>query len=260
VAEREVAVRRPLLLSRRDMVKKLTAYIYVDGFNLFYGSLKRTSYKWLDLNKLAGFYFPKYEIKKIKYFSAVTKARKDDLDKPVRQLTYFRALRTLPNLEIISGTFLENEATMFVPEKCQKTGRQKANVEFDKAQTRLPLLGKNYLVVKKTEEKGSDVNLATHLIVDVYEKKFDVAIIVSNDSDLAEPIKIANSRDGLKVRLLNPYKKTNHKLQDAVNKDIKIIRKLALANSQFFDDMVDINGDFHKPDNWKTPSTPQFPQ
>jgi hypothetical protein len=74
------------------MAKKLTAYVYVDGFNLFYGSLKKTGYKWLDVNKLLGFYFPKYNIQKIKYFSAITKARKDDLDKPVRQLAYFRAL------------------------------------------------------------------------------------------------------------------------------------------------------------------------
>jgi uncharacterized LabA/DUF88 family protein len=213
--------------------------------------LKKTDYKWLDINKLIGFYFPKYEIKKIKYFSAITKARKNDLNKPMRQLTYFRALRTLPNLEIITGTFLENEVTMFVPEKSKKTGRQKANVEFNKNKTKLPLLGKNYLIVKKTEEKGSDVNLATHLIMDAYKKSFDIAIVVSNDSDLAEPIKITNHMTDLTVRLLNPYKNTSIQLQTAVDKNIKIIRRSALANSQFPDSMKDANGNFHKPDNWK---------
>jgi len=231
--------------------KKLKACIYVDGFNLFYGCLKKTDHKWLNINKLVGFYFPKYEIQKIKYFSAITKARKDDLDKPVRQLAYFRALETLPNLEIVHGTFLENEVLMFVPEKSKRSGRQEANVELTKIQRRLPLLGKNYLVVNKTEEKGSDVNLATHLMMDAYEKKFDVAIVVSNDSDLAEPIKIVNNMPDLTVRLLNPHKKTNIKLQEAVVGNIKMIRLWALKNSQFPDDMEDVKGDFHKPNDWK---------
>jgi hypothetical protein len=43
----------------------------------------------------------------------------------------------------------------------------------------------------KTEEKGSDVNLATHLLHDPHMDRFDVAVVISNDSDLLEPIKIA---------------------------------------------------------------------
>lgn len=234
----------------RGMTKKLKAYAYVDGFNLFYGSLKKSNYKWLDLNKLSELYFPNYEIAKIKYFSAITKSRQDDLNKPIRQLTYFRALKTLKNLEIILGTFLENEVTMYIPEKCLKTGRQSANVELNKTLAKLPLLGKNYLVAKRTEEKGSDVNLATHLIMDAYEQKFDLAIVISNDSDLAESIKIVNKQLNLKVRLLNPYPRTNHTLQDAVNRDIKIIRKAALANSQFPNKLTDKNGNFCKPKIW----------
>ena len=106
------------------------------------------------------------------------------------------------------------------------------------------------MYVLKTEEKGSDVNLGTHLIMDAYENKFDVAIVVSNDSDLAEPIKIVNNMPGLKVRLLNPYLRTNFKLQEAVNKDMKYIRASALRDSQFPDNLEDVNGNFHKPDTW----------
>lgn len=251
MAEREASARGPLLISKKMAEKKFKAYVYVDGFNLFYGCLKKTDYKWLNINKLIGLYFSKYDIKKIKYFSAVTKARKDDLSKPVRQLAYFRALETLPNLEIITGTFLENEVLMFVPEKSKKIGRQKANVELTETQTKLPLLGKNYLIVNKSEEKGSDVNLATHLMMDAYERKFDVAIVISNDSDLAEPIKIVNNMPNLTVRLLNPQKKTNIKLQEAVDGNIKMIRQWALKNSQFLDDLKDVKGDFHKPEDWK---------
>lgn len=96
------------------------AYVYVDDFNLFYACLKGSPYKWLDLNKLISFYFPKYKIEKIKYFTAIVNARKNDLNKPARQLAYLRALKTLDNLEVILGTFLENEIKVFVPDKNKK--------------------------------------------------------------------------------------------------------------------------------------------
>ncbi len=44
------------------------------------------------------------------------------------------------------------------------------------------------------EEKGSDVNVATHLMIDVFERKIDAAVVISNDSDLALPIKQARAR------------------------------------------------------------------
>lgn len=251
VAECEAAERWPLLLYKGMLSNKLRAYVYVDGFNLFYGCLKKTSYKWLDINKLVTLYFPEYEIRKIKYFSAITKARKDDLNKPVRQLAYFRALKTLSNIQIILGTFLENEVSMFVPDKDRFDCRQEANVELNNKQVKLPLLGKNYLIVKKTEEKGSDVNLGTHLIMDAYEKNFDVAIVISNDSDLAEPIKISNKMSHVIMRLLNPYQSTNIKLQDAVKGNIKIIRKSTLQIAQFSDNITDVNGNISRPVDWK---------
>jgi len=231
-------------------MKKLTAYVYIDGLNLFYGCLKGSIYKWLDINKLISFYFPKYELLKIKYFSAITKPRANDLLKPIRQLTYFRALNTLPNLEIILGTFLENETMAYVPEKSNFWGHQKVRVSFNGDKLKLPLSGRNYLIVKKTEEKGSDVNLATHLIVDAYEKRFDVAIVVSNDSDLVGPIKAINGKNKVFIRLLSPYRKVNRELLEAVKGNIKIIRKGALLSFQFDRSLEDKNGSFHMPERW----------
>ncbi len=57
----------------------------------------------------------------------------------------------------------------------------------------------------KTEEKGSDVNLATHLLHDAHMGRFDVAVVVSNDSDLLEPIRIVREQLGKKVGILNPH-------------------------------------------------------
>ena len=55
-------------------------YVYVDGFNLYYGCLKGTSYKWLNIEKLSQFLFPKHSIKKIKYFTAPVKIRENEKD------------------------------------------------------------------------------------------------------------------------------------------------------------------------------------
>ena len=42
-------------------------------------------------------------------------------------------------------------------------------------------------LIDKTEEKGSDVNLASHLLLDAFRGDFDVAAILSNDSDWSHP-------------------------------------------------------------------------
>jgi hypothetical protein len=46
--------------------------------------------------------------------------------------------------------------------------------------------------VLKVEEKGSDVNLASHLLLDAFQGSFDVAAVLSNDSDLIEPMRIVS--------------------------------------------------------------------
>ena len=58
--------------------------------------------------------------------------------------------------------------------------------------------------VARREEKGSDVNVATHLLVDVFGGAVDAAVVISNDSDLKLPIDIA--RGVVPVGLVNPTK------------------------------------------------------
>ena len=52
------------------------------------------------------------------------------------------------------------------------------------------------------EEKGSDVNLAAHLLVDVLRERVDAAIVISNDSDLRLPIQVV--RQKVPVGTINP--------------------------------------------------------
>ena len=77
--------------------------VYVDGFNLYYGSLRGTPCKWLNLQRLGELLLPQNGIIAIKYFTAKVSARPHDPDQPIRQQTYLRALHTLPNVEIMFG-------------------------------------------------------------------------------------------------------------------------------------------------------------
>jgi len=79
-------------------------HVYIDGFNLYYGAVRDTTLNWLDVRKLCELLLPDHQIDRIKYFTARVSARRDDPDKPTRQQIYLRALRTLPDLDIIYGS------------------------------------------------------------------------------------------------------------------------------------------------------------
>ena len=169
---------------------------------------------------------PHDTIQKIKYFTAIVSPRPNDPDQPQRQKTFLRALRTIPNLEIIYGTFLSHEVRMPISP-----------------------IGNGYAKVIKTEEKGSDVNLATHLVSDGFKNDFELAVVVSNDSDLLAPIQVVTQELGKPVGLLNPHKNYSVALLPHVL-FAKKIRKGVLGQSQFPPVMRDELGEFHKPESW----------
>lgn len=204
----------------------MKANIYVDGFNLYYGALKGTPYRWLDIYKLCRIMLPRDMVHQIKYFTALVTSRPKDPDQLTRQQTYLRALQTTPNLEIIYGHFLSHEIMM--PLAPPQTG---------------------YAKVIKTEEKGSDVNLALHLLSDGYKNIYDMAVIISNDSDLLSPIQFVKKELGKKIGILNPQKHPSKSLI-AVADFIKNIRAGTLKSSQFPPALVDNQGSFSKPPGW----------
>lgn len=203
--------------------------IYVDGFNLYYGALRKTPYRWVNLETLFQLLLPRNTIQDIKYFTALVSARPNDLNQPKRQQLYFRALATLPKVSVHLGHFLVHEVTM--------------------PMTVAPGQPLRYVKVIKTEEKGSDVNLATHLLHDAHMNRFDVAVVVSNDSDLLYPIQITRNELGKKVGILNPQKHPSRAILPHID-FIKQIRSGALLASQFPDSMQDGKGRFTKPDGW----------
>jgi uncharacterized LabA/DUF88 family protein len=209
------------------MICGMRIVVYVDGFNVYYGSLKGTPYKWLDVSKLSRFLFPKDTITAIKYFTAPIKVRANDpdVDRPNRQQIYLRALRTIPHLEIIEGNFLTHVVTM-------------KNAD-----------GRGYTKVIKTEEKGTDVNIASHLVNDGHNGAYDLAVLISNDSDLVEPIRIVIKELHLPVIAVSPYERNSVELKNSAS-SVRHIRHGVLRVSQFPDELADATGTFTKPGVW----------
>lgn len=114
-----------------------------------------------------------------------------------------------------------------------------------------PVPGKPRTVdVIKTEEKGSDVNIASHMIDDGYKGLYQAVILVSNDSDLVEPVRIVREELRKPVIVLNPFPKSGSVELRKVATFVKPIRQGVLKASQFPDYLDDRSGVFHKPLSW----------
>ena len=208
---------------------KQRTIVYVDGFNLYHGALRHTPYKWLNIYALAKSLIDENkEIIKIKYFTAKVSPRLNDPDQPFRQTLYLRALGTL-NVQIVYGRYLSHVINMF---KAHQVPGESPFVE-----------------VVKTEEKGTDVNIASHMIVDAADNLCECLILISGDSDLTTPVKLCIGKYHKTVGVLNPQKKKCSTLEREAT-FYKHIREPALASSQFAAVLTDSRGTFHKPTSW----------
>lgn len=202
--------------------------VYVDGFNLYYGSVRYTKLKWLDIHKLCCLLLPQNDIHRIRYFTALVKNTPNDPTKAQRQQTFIRALETIPNLSVHYGSFLASHR-------------------------RMPLVtptatAHNALVVRM-EEKGSDVNLASLLLADAFREDFKIAAVISNDSDLVLPIKIVSQELRLPGGILNPHKRFSVELAKVASFKKKI-RRGALQACQIPETLTDANGTITRPPGW----------
>jgi hypothetical protein len=142
--------------------------VYIDSFNLYYRALRGTPYKWLNPLALARDLLDSAdEIEAVRFFTARVSPRAGDPDAPRRQAIYFKALRTLPEIRFHYGRFLPK--TKVRPLVADPT---------------------RHVEVHDTEEKGSDVNLAAYLMHDGWRDHYDAALVISQDSDLLEPIRL----------------------------------------------------------------------
>lgn len=221
------------------MSSKPPTYVYVDGFNLYYGCFKDSNrphlakYKWLDLQRFCDSLFPQNDVLKIKYYTADVYNRPPDNHQNDRQKAYLRALSCLPRVEIIKGYF-SHPKPVRMP-LCDEQGNY---------------LGKTVTVLK-TEEKGTDVNLAVDLLYDAVLDKFKCAIIVSNDSDLVSPIRIAASQYNKLIGVANPQNtRPNKELSDACKLHFRI-RESLLSTCQLPESISIGTSMISRPAQWK---------
>ena len=209
----------------------MRAFVYSDGFNFYYGAVRGTPYKWLDVNRMCQLLLPHDEIAQIRYFTALVSPRPNDPQQAQRQQTFIRALKTFPNISIHYGSFLANPVTLPLanPTRRQRTAR-----------------------VIRTEEKGSDVNLASMLLVDGFRKRYEVTVVISNDSDLVLPISIVRSELGLPVGVVNPRGHPRYELRRVAG-FFKRIRKGILEGGQLPPTLTDERGTITKPTKWERP-------
>ena len=174
----------------------------------------------------------------VRYYTAHISGRVDPTA-PARQQRYLEALRTLPEVSVHLGAFLISEkfAGLVHPP------------EF-RPRVALPQPWPDVAKVVKVEEKGSDVNLACHLLLDAFRGSYDMAALISSDSDLVEPIRITTQILGKPVGLLSPVGNPNPELRRAAS----FVRRISvsdIAASQLPDPVVRPDGTtITKPAAW----------
>lgn len=184
--------------------------IYIDGYNLYFGSIKNTNYKWLDVVKLFSFISnqqnPQTQVISVKYFTAPVKGKiaSHGLKAVTSQRLYHIALSVIyPEVfELIEGTFLV------------ETGRlpqYKKHVQLDKKDT---------VKVWKLEEKKTDVNITLSLYRDS-AKGMEQVILVSNDSDLVPAFEaIKEDFPDTRIGVVIPRMKENGKQARPANAEL----------------------------------------
>ena len=179
---------------------------------------------------------PGRELGRIRYFSARIIAQPHNPEAPDRQDAYLRALETIDPLTIHFGRFSSRPAYLPTFPLVYATPHQPAQT----------------VRVLRTEEKRTDVNLATLLMIDCVDDDFDEAVIVSNDSDLTLPIEYASKKFGKTVGVINPHPRSRMSLElvRSANWTFREINRSVLAASQFPDVVQHSRGPITKPASW----------
>jgi len=217
--------------------------IYIDGFNLYYGLLRFSHCKWLDVVSFASSLLPRpeeHEIIDIKYFTARVNYDPAEPTAQMRQSVYLSALAAYrPQLKIIEGYYKRFRARYpFAKEPC-------------KSCPKVP-----FATVWKTEEIRSDVNIASQMFIDHIERNFDCIVLVSGDTDLIAPLYYLKKSTGKSVIVFNPHERPSEELR-AVSTYYKHIPRDLPAKCQLPDIIpVGTNGRMiHRPAAWSEPPT-----
>ena len=206
------------------------AIFYIDGLNLYNG-LKNAGlrkYYWLDLNKLAKSLLKKdlQELAIVKYFTSVVYPRGNfdafGMNKYQRQNSYLKALRTLPNLQVLLGRHQKNISI------CNSCGNK----------------------ISRYSEKMTDVKISVEMLRDAFLSKCNLQVLITGDTDLLPVAELINSMSKIKLLIFAPpYRKTSR-----LSKHCYFYGKIFinnLRNSQLPDVIINRDGfKIEKPKYW----------
>lgn len=206
----------------KSIIKMERVTVYVDGFNIYFGMLEAgfANCKWLDLKSLVlSLLKSNQECVEVKYF---TSRVSNNPDKQRRQTTYIEALETV-GIKVFYGQYQHDKI------ECKRCGN----------------VWPNY------NEKMTDVNIATQMIIDAYQDKYDMAMLISGDSDLVPPIRAVHENfNDKRVFVAFPPKRFNHSVA-LVAKGSIIIGRKKLVDSQLPNEVKKRDGyTLRKPGEW----------
>ena len=220
-----------LFFSRRSIDEgglSTRSIVYIDGYNFYYGVIRGTPYKWLDIEACFRRIRPHDDLRQIYYFTALVKGASGE-----RQKAYLQALRTSSLVKPVLGKYKKKQIRCRV-----RDCRHQGNRVFD-----------------SFEEKRTDVNIALQIMDDVQHNRADRFIIVSGDSDLVPAIHLAKQKSPQKrftvcVPARHARRGAATELRNAADKD-STFPVSVLAKSQFPVCVQTENGGcVRKPSEW----------
>ena len=197
--------------------------VYIDGYNLYYGAIRHTAYKWLDIFELFNTHIlaSGTELLEVRYYTApVLGSLCDDPDSPQRQRQYLQALRKLypTKVCIIEGKLIKGRATLRLVTPIPQAP------DIEKVQ------------VSTLTEKKTDVNIATDMVVAACQNQADQLVLCSNDSDLEGALRNIRHycpaiRIGLVAPTSSPERHISHDLKTHAHW-VKALNTSSLAAAQ----------------------------
>ena len=180
------------------------AIAYIDGFNLYHGLMQARlgSSRWLDLGEMSrSLLGDARRLELVRYFTTRARSRPGDAE---RQSVYIDALQAHGAIEIDFGFFL-----------------RKKGIKCSQCQNSWPYY----------EEKKTDVNIAVRLLNDAFDDRFDVALIVSGDSDLVPAIESVKIRyPDKRLIVAFPPKRRSYDLEAAAHSSFSILNSQIRAS------------------------------
>lgn len=203
--------------------RKERVVAYIDGFNLYFGMREAgfDSCRWLNIKLLVlNLLKPHQELTGIKYF---TSRVSNNPDKQKRQSTYIDALEST-GIKIVYGNYQDGT------QECKRCGH----------------------IWRTAKEKMTDVNIATAIIVDAFKDEYDMAMLISGDSDLTPPIREVHALFPKKRIFISFPPKRHNSSMTLAAKGSQIIGRKKLVDSQFDPEVISKTGYKLKiPHEWK---------